>query len=290
MKKKAFLAAVLFIVAVVAGYFALEAYANVKLKEKIDRRFKKLPYATSYSYFHYNLARNDLEFKDFTLSSSLFSLKLSRLYIDLPVEFRKKGFPPYLKVEVRGGDVKINLPLLDELLGESSFRFNLDGWYRFKGSKLDASLSLNVRNVADFYLGTLIDNLSYPVVERFFEGRTTVRALVNRGRLVKFHVVFRNRGIYGRFLNYAARQEGMTPEKIKKELFSMIEKNFHKDDFLYRRVGEALEEFIRRPTCLKLEVLPPQPVSLKALKELVVSKPNIKAVVEELGLRLTVCH
>lgn len=289
MRKRALLASLLLIASLVSLYFALEAYANVKLKEKIDRRLRKLPYAVSYSYFHYNLALNDLEFKDFSLRGKLFYVKVSDLKVDLPFNFRKKGFPPYLRVSLEGAVVGLNLPLLDELLGESSFSFDLNGWYTFNGDRFSTYLFLKIKKVADVYTETSVENLSYSAVERFLEGRTTVNSLINRGKLDRFLFVFRNRGIYERFLSYAAKQEGTTPGKVREELLKMVERNF-KDPYLYANLGKALEEFIEKPNCLKLEVNPPVPVSLREVKKLFVSRPDLKRVVEELGVRLTVCR
>jgi len=289
MKKRALLASLLFVVSLVSLYFALEAYANAKLKEKIDRRLRKLPYAVSYSYFHYNLALNDLEFKDLSLRGKLFYVKISDLKVDLPFNFRKKGFPPYLKVSLEGGVVGLNLPLLDELLGESSFKFDLNGWYTFSGNRFNSYLFLRLSQVADIYTEASVENLSYSAVERFLEGRTTVNSLINRGKLDKFLFVFRNRGIYERFLSYAAKQEGTTPAKVKEELLKMVKQSF-KDPYLYANLGKALEEFIENPSCLKLEVNPPVPVSLKEVKKLFVSRPDLKRVVEELGVKFTVCR
>ena len=287
MKKRVLLALLLFFAALVSSYFALEAYANVKLKEKIDRRLSKLPYASSYSGFHYNLASNDIELKDFAVRGTLFSLTMQELLVDLPYSFRKKSFPPYLRIVVKGGVFRVELPLLEELLGESLFRFDVDGWYRFDGSRFVSSFFLRLRNLGEVYLNAEVDNLDYPTVERFFEGRTTVNALVNRGKLSKFEMVLKNRGLYDRFLHYAARQEGATPEEVKKELLAMVRQSFSGE--LRRKIGAALEEFIENPTCLKVEVKPEQPVSLKELKRFVSSRPDVKKVVEELGIKLSTC-
>lgn len=285
MKKRVLLALLLFFAALVSSYFALEAYANVKLKEKIDRRLSKLPYASSYFGFHYNLASNDIEFKDFAVRGTLFSLTMQELLVDLPYSFRKRSFPPYLRVVVKGGALRVELPIFKELLGESLFRFDVDGWYRFDGSRFVSSFFLRLKNLGEVYLNAEVDNLDYLTVERFFEGRTTVNALVNRGKLSKFEMVLKNRGLYERFLHYAARQEGTTPEEVKKELLAMVRQSLSGR----RNIGAALEEFIENPTCLKVEVKPEQPVSLKELKKFVSSRPDVEEMVKELGIRFSLC-
>jgi len=288
MKKRVALAIILSLVAFVSAYFALEAYANVKLKEKFDRRLSRLPYATSYSRFHYSLGPNDLEIDGLTVKGELFSGRFQKLVVDLPFDFREKKFPPYLRVVVRGGELRLELPVLDELLGRSSFKFDLNGGYRFTGRVFYSYFLLNLYGMGSFTFKTEIDNLDYPTVERFFEGRTTVNPILRKGELSHLEIVFKNGGLYETFLNYAAKQEGTTPEKIKEELKSMVDQSF-KDREIYNRIGEPLKEFINNPSCLKLEIQPPKPVSLKELKILAASKLKVKELVKELGLRLSVC-
>ena len=288
MKKRVALAVVLFVVALISAYFALEAYANVKLKEKFDRRLAKLPYATSYSRFHYSLGPNDLEIDGLSIKGSLFSVQTQKLLIDLPYNFREKRFPPFLKVIVKNGYFRLELPLLDELLGRSSFGFDLAGWYDFEGNRFDSFFFLNLKNLGSLSLEADVDNLDYPTVERFFEGRTTVNPILRKGELSHLEIVFKNNGFYDTFLRYAAKQEGTTPDDIKRELLSMIKQSFQ-DGILYTRIGKPLEEFINNPTCLKLELNPPHPVSLRELERLISSKPDVKRVVEELGIKLSVC-
>ncbi len=287
MKKKILLALLLFLAALVSSYFALEAYANVKLKEKIDRRLSKLSYSSSYSRFHYNLASNDLEFKDFTVKGNVFSLTMGDFVIDLPYNFRKKSFPPYLRIAVKGGVFSIEFPLLDELLGESLFKFDMEGWYRFGDNRFVYSFFLRLQNLGEVYLNAEIDNLDYPTVERFFEGRTTVNALINRGKLSKFEMVLKDHGFYERFLHYAAEQEGTTPDEIRNELLTMVRQSFSGE--LRRNIGKAIEEFIKNPSCLKIEVKPEQPVDLKKLKKMVFSRPDIEKTVKELGIKFSLC-
>ena len=287
MKKRVLLVLFLFFAALVSSYFAIEAYVNVKLKEKIDRRLSKLPYASSYSGFHYNLASNDIEFQNFVLKGTVFSLSMQELLVDLPYSFRKKGFPPYLRVVVKDGVFRVELPLLEELLGESLFRFDVDGWYKFDGSRFVFSFFLSLGSLGEIYLNAEVDNLDYPTVERFFEGRTTVNALINRGKLSRFEVVLKDRGLYDRFLHYAAKQEGATPEEVKKELLAMVRQSFSGE--LRRNIGAALQEFIENPTCLKVEIKPEQPVSLKELKKFVSSRPDVEEMVRELGIRFSLC-
>lgn len=160
MKKRVALAVVLFTAALISAYFALESFANVKLKEKFDRRLSKLPYATSYSRFHYSLGPNDVEIDGLSMKGNLFSLQAQKLLIDLPYNFREKRFPPFLKVVVRNGYFRLELPLLDELLGRSSFGFDLAGWYDFEGNRLDAFFFLNLKSLGSLSFKADIDNLS----------------------------------------------------------------------------------------------------------------------------------
>lgn len=288
MRKRAILAVVLFIAALISSYFALEAYANVKLKEKIDRRFRKLPYAISYSNFHYSLASNDIEIDGLSINGDLFSVKFRRIFIDLPFDFRKKRFPPYLKINVDGGNVSLNLPTLRELLGESRFNFNVHGWYSFKNSRFSTFFQMDLPDLCEFQITSTVENLSYPVVERFFEGRTTVNSLINRGQLSRFRFVFKNGGIFERFLKYTAEQEGSTPGRVKEELLSTVSRSFH-DRMLYESIGKPLEDFVRNPVCIELELKPQVPVELRDLKKMVISKPDLKEIVQKLGVELHTC-
>lgn len=288
MKKRILVAVVLCIVALVSAYFAIEAYANIKLKEKFDRRLSRLPYTTSYSRFHYSLGPNDLEVDGLTIKGELFSGRFQKLIVDLPFNFREKKFPPYLRTVIKGGEFQLELPIFNELLGRSSFNFDLNGGYSFNGKSFLPFFFLDLKSMGSFSFKAEIDNFDYPTVEKFFEGRTTINPILRKGELSLLEIVFKNRGLYETFLNYAAKQEGMTPERIKEELTSMVDQSF-KDREIYDRIGRPLKEFINNPSCLKIEIQPPEPVSLKELKTLIASKPNVKEAVKELGLKLSVC-
>ena len=288
MKRRIILAVVLFVAALVSSYFALEAYANVKLKEKIDRRFKRLPYAVSYSNFHYSLASNDIEIDGLSINGDLFSVKFRRIFIDLPFSFRKKQFPSYLKVYIDGGDISLNLPTLRELLGNSQFNFNVHGWYSFRNGQFNTFFQMDLPGLCEFQITSTVENLSYPVVERFFEGRTTVNSLINRGQLSQFRFIFKNRGIFERFLSYTAEQEGSKPDRVKEELISTVSRSFH-DGVVYENIGKPLEDFIRDPVCIELELKPQVPVGLGELKKMVISKPDVREIVQDLGVELHTC-
>ena len=285
--RRALLVLLLFLGVLVSSYFALEAFATAKIKEKLDRRLSKLPYAVSYSDIKYNLALNDLVLYDFTLNGNVFKLYLGKVVVDLPSTFRKKAFPPELHLIIKDGTLSVYFPIFD-FLSDSPIRFNLAGGYSFHENQLTGYLYSSLEEIGDFHTEFLLDNLSYTVMERFFEGRTTYRSIVNRAKLEYFKFTFKNRGLVEKFLNYAAKEEGTNVESVKEELKNMVRNGFT-DKSIYERIGKPLEEFIDNPKCLSIEVKPKTPVGLKEIEKLLIKKPDILNVIDEFGIELKNC-
>jgi len=268
-----------------SSYFAVEAFATYKIKEKIDKRLSKLPYEVSYSELRYKLLTNDLVIRNFSLKGTLVRFSSDRIAIDLPASFRKKAFPPELFFSLSGGSFHVDLSLLSEIYPKD-FEFNVAGGYGFSGDELFVNLVSSVKGIGEFSLDLELSNLSYGVLERVFEGRTTLRSVVNHGRLKYLRLKFKNEGAFERFLSYAANQEGVSVERVRKEL---LNRSSFKDGLVYEKVGKPLEEFIRNPDCIEVVVRPKTPVGLKTLKEILVETPNVEKILQSFGVELKSC-
>ena len=270
-----------------SSYFAVEAFATYKIKEKIDKRLSKLPYEVSYSELRYKLLTNDLVIRNFSLKGTLVRFSSDRIAIDLPASFRKKAFPPELFFSLSGGSFHVDLSLLSEIYPKD-FEFNVAGGYGFSGDELSVNLISSVKGIGEFSLDLELSSLSYRVLERVFEGRTTLRSVVNHGRLKYLRLKFKNEGAFERFLSYAANQEGVSVERVRKELLNTVRGSF-KNRLVYEKVGKPLEEFIRTPDCIEVVVRPKTPVGLKTLKEILVETPNVEEILQSFGVELKSC-
>jgi hypothetical protein len=277
----------LFFGALVSSYFALEAFATVKIKKKLDKRLSKVPYAVSYSSIKYKLATNDLILTDFTVKSSLFYVYLGRLFIDLPAKFREKKFPPEFFFYVKNGVFSLDFPFVDSILG-NKVDFNLAGGYSFSEDSLFGYLTSKLEGLGDFKFKVRLSSLSYPLMERIFEGRTTYRSLLNRGKLDYLSMTIRNRGIFERFLKYTAQEEGISEDRAKSEIKTMIRSNFKNRD-IYLRIGKPLEDFIGNPVCLKVELRPKNPINLREIREILREKPNLMEIIDNWGVKVKTC-
>ncbi len=285
--RRALILLFLFVGALISSYFALESFATVKIKEKLDRRLSKVPYAVFYSNIKYKLATNDLVLTDFTVKGSLFYVYLGQVFIDLPATFREKKFPPEFFFYVKNGVFSLNFPFVDSILG-NKVDFNLAGGYSFSEDSLFGYLTSKLEGLGDFKFKVKLSSLSYPLMERIFEGRTTYRSLLNRGKLDYLSLTIKNRELFERFLKYTAQEEGISEDRAKSEIKTMIRSNFKNRD-IYLKIGKSLENFIDNPICLKVELRPKNPINLREIKEILREKPNLMEIIDNWGVKVKTC-
>ncbi|WP_456455880.1 hypothetical protein [Thermovibrio sp.] len=287
--KKAFLAFVLLLGALVSSYFALEAYANYKLKEKIDRRLSKLPEDVSYQGFHYNLLFNDLDFKDITVKEGNLELfKIRELKVDLPFFLRKKEVPDSLKVEAYG--ITVPSVYLLNLIGYKvpNLKFDFTFGYSIRGNELLGSSRLKAYGLAEF-LSTVSVKARKAYLKKLLEGRLPLSSAESKLYLQELKVVYRDSGLFNRALSYISSQEGETILQVKEELKKTVAESLRNDPKLFEVIGYPLIRFIDNPKCLSLKVKPKEPVSFTSLKRLLSSKLHLNSFIEELGIKLSTC-
>ncbi len=288
--KKLALIILLLVGALVSSYFALEAYANYRLKEKIDKRLSELPEKVSYKDFHYNLLLNDFDFKGITVKEdNLELLKVKELKVDLPFYLRKKEVPDSLEVKAYG--ITVPSVYLLNLIGYKvpNLKFNLTLGYSIDGNELLGNSRLEVYKLADFLTTISIKGTNKTYLKKLLEGRIPFSSVERKLYLEKVNIIYRDFGLFNKALSYISSQEGQPPFQVKEELKKMIAGSLRNDPQLFEAIGYPLVRFIDNPKCLSVIVQPKEPVNFKTLKVLLSSNLNLNSLIKELGLKLSTC-
>ncbi len=288
--KKLALIVLLLAGALISSYFALEAYANYKLKEKIDRRLSKLPEEVSYEDFHYNLLLNDFDFKGITVKEgNLELLKVKELKVDLPFYLRKKEVPDSLKVKAYS--ITVPSVYLLNLIGYKvpNLKFDLDLGYSIDGKELLGKFRLDAYKLADFFTTVSIEGTKKTYLKKLLEGKIPFSSVERKLYLEKVNIVYRDFGLFNKALSYISSQEGESPFQVKKELKKMVAESLRNDPQLFEDIGYPLINFIDNPKCLSLSVQPKEPVNFKTLKKFLSSNLNLNSLIKELGVKFSTC-
>ncbi len=291
---KLILVIALFVGALLSGYFAAESYANYKLKEKFDRRLAKLPLSTAYRSFHYNLLKNDIEIKDFTLKEGNLYLSIGELYIDLPFTLRKKEFPKAFSVTAKGVEVPTSAPFVGELLKFTGYKrpfikVDFASSYTFKGDGFDLFLTAAAKGLGALQTEVKLAGIDRELAQKVFEGRVPPKILEKRGALKELRLVYRDFGLFNMFIDFISSQEGEEPQKVKRELEKTIYQAMKGREEFAQRVAVPLIEFIENPKCLELTLTPKPPVKLAQLLAWSSQKPDVEETLKRLDLKLRVC-
>jgi len=295
MKKKALIAALLLVGALISAYFALEAYATYKLKEKFDRRLSKLPYHVSYERFKYNLLLNDIEIKNLHFKEEGLKVDVGEIYIDLPFTLRKKAVPHSFTLKAERIEIPSQTPFLGELLktiGYKGSKVTADfiSSYTFEGDELKVKVGLTGRELARVETVGELYGIDRELAQKVFEGRLPPKVVERRGELKELTLKYIDEGLFRGFLNYLSQQEGESPEKVKEELKKTIDESLRESPEIYRRIGRALIEFIDNPTCLEIEVEPHPPIKISQLVKAASEKGEIEKLLKRLNLKAETCR
>jgi len=278
----------------VSAYLAAQSFATYKIAEKLNHRLKKVSVPVSYGKFCYLLGPNDFLFKNLKVELLGKPVTVSRLRIDLPFSFRKKGIPSFTFVEGEGLSLPLDLPVLRELSTVAGVKGpflngNFKAGFNFSGPLLTVSGALSLERLADLGFVLKLSGIDRNLAEKFAEKRVPFSALLRKGKLVSLTVVYRDKGFFPNFVEFAAKQEGANPYQVKAELVRNLKSSFKENPEFARRLGYALLEFVANPKCLKLELKPRVPVPLEELKRFLKEKPKIDALMKLLNLRAAVC-
>ncbi|WP_457679865.1 hypothetical protein [Thermovibrio sp.] len=291
---KIFLAVLLFIGALISSYFALETYANHILKRKFDRRLEKLPFATSYSYFHYNLLKNDFEVKNFKIEKEPFTVKIGEIYVDLPFTVRKKEVPDYFSIELKRVEIPLNTPIVGDAFKFINYNkpyltLNLSTGYEVKGKELEGKFDLTVKDLGEVKGKVEILGIDKELLEKVVENRLPPKVIERRGKLKELLLVYKDYGLFDKFLTFVSSQEGESKEKVKKELAKTVLNLIRSNKEVGDRIGTPLLLFIEEGKCLKLKIEPQRPIGLREIVKWAYERPNVEEILRKLNLRLENC-
>ena len=294
MKKKALIAALLLVGALISAYFALEAYATHRLKEKFDRRIAKLPYQVSYEGFRYNLLLNDVKITGLEVEDGGIRVKVGEVYIDLPFTLRKKAVPQAFTLKAKRIELPSTTPFLGELLKTIGYRKNevvadFTSSYAFKGKELSVGVALEAKNLGAIKTKGELYGIDRELTQKVFEGRVPPKVFERRGELEELILTYLDEGLFKGFLNYLARQEGESPEKVKEELKKTIEESLRENPEIYERLGKAFIAFIDNPKCLKIKIEPEPPIKLSELVKAAKERREIDRLLKRINLQGQVC-
>ncbi len=294
MRLRWFLTLILFVAAVVSSYFALESYAEAKLREKFNRKITSLPVNVSYSDLKYHLLENRITIKNLKASELGYTVSTEKITVDLPITARKKELPESLQFKVEGLLIPTNLPFIKNFfkiigLNGENLILNLNTEYSFSGDVLLTHLATSSPALGDLVISSYFTNISKEKLQIALNGVADEKDTLKRIALAYLDITYRDRGLLQNFFNQEAKQEGISVEELKKRLIQTVERNVQNNQAVRERIAYPLISFIKNPSCLEITLKPIQPISLREVKHLLKSNPNIFQIIKTAGLSLKTC-
>lgn len=294
MKLRWFLTLILFVAAVVSSYFALESYAEAKLREKLDRKITSLPINVSYSDLKYQLLENRITIENLKASELGYSISTEKITVDLPITARKKELPESLQLRIEGLSIPTNLPFIKNFfkiigLNGEKLILNLNTEYSFDGNVLSTYLATSSPALGDLVVSSYFTNITKEKLQMALNGTTDEKDTLKRIALAYLNIRYRDRGLLQNFFNQEAKQEGISVEELKRRLIQTIERNVQNNQVVREKIAYPLISFIKNPSCLEITLKPTQPISLREVKHLLKENPNISQIIKTAGLSLKTC-
>jgi hypothetical protein len=295
MKLRWFLTLILFVAAVVSSYFAIESYAEAKLREKLDRKITSLPVNVSYSDLKYQLIENRITIENLKASEPGYTISTEKIIVDLPVTARKKELPANLQLRIEKLSIPTDLPLVKnffEIIGLNSRKLilNLDTEYSFEGNVLLTHLSTSSPALADLIVTSYFTNISREKLQKAINGTADEKETLKRIALAYLNIRYRDRGLIQNFFYQEAKQEGISVERLKRRFIQTIERNVQNNQTVQERIAYPLISFIKNPSCLEIILKPVQPLSLGEVRQFLKNRPDISRLIEVAGLSLKTCN
>jgi len=294
MKLRWFLTLILFVAAVVSSYFALESYAEAKLREKLDRKITSLPINVSYSDLKYQLLENRITIENLKASELGYSISTEKITVDLPITARKKELPESLQLRIEGLSIPTNLPFIKNFFRIIGFNgknliLNLNTEYSFDGNVLSTHLATSSPALGDLVISSYFTNITKEKLQMALNGIADEKDTLRRIALAYLNIRYRDRGLLQNFFNQEAKQEGISVEKLKRRLIQTIERNVQNNQVVREKIAYPLISFIKNPSCLEVTLKPTQPISLREVKHLLKDNPDISQIIRTAGLSLKTC-
>ena len=303
MKLRWFLTLILFVAAVVSSYFALEGYAEAKLREKLDREITSLPINVSYSDLKYQLLENRITIEKLKASRPGYTISTEKITLDLPITARKKELPESLQLRIKELSIPTNLPFIKNFfriigLNGKKLILNLNTEYSFDGDILLTHLATLSPALGDLVISSYFTNISKEKLQIILEGErhkaegsiADERDTLKRIALAYLDIRYRDLGLLQNFFNQEAKQEGISVEELKKRFIQTIEKNIRSNQEIGEKIAYPLISFIKNPSCLEITLKPARPISLREIKHLLKNNPDISRIIKTTGLILKTCN
>ncbi|WP_163329186.1 hypothetical protein GFV12_00940 [Desulfurobacterium thermolithotrophum] len=288
---------ILFVIAVISSYFALESYAEVKLKEKLDRKLSSLPLDVTYRKFDYKLLENTVTIENLRASQLGYSIFANKIIVDLPISYRKKEIPENLHLKVEGLKIPLKTPFISNFsktlnLKEKATNFiplDLDVSYAFDGSILKIEFLTSSPLFGELKTVSYFTNITKQKLELLINGKADKEYTLKRIALAYFDLIYKDRGFIQNFLKKEAEQQGISVEEFKKKLIYTIESNSSSES-VKKKIIFPLVSFIKNPSCLEVSLKPSEPISLKDATYLLNENSEVFSLIEKLGLTLKTCN
>jgi hypothetical protein len=294
MKLRWFLTLILFVAAVVSSYFAIESYAEAKLREKFDRKITSLPVNVSYSDLKYQLLENRITIKNLKVSELGYTISTEKITVDLPITARKKELPESLQLKMEGFSIPTNLPFIKNFfkiigLNGEKLMLNLNTEYSFDGNVLLTHLATSSPALGDLVISSYFTNITKEKLQMVLNGTADEKDTLKRVALAYLNIRYRDRGLLQNFFNQEAKQEGISVEELKKRFIQTIEKNIRSNQEIREKIAYPLISFIKNPSCLEITLKPVQPISIGEVKHILKNDPHISQIIKTTGLILKTC-
>ena len=255
--------------------------------------------------FNSFVSLDNLEVKNFSAninSADAFTLdnaKINNIKFDYFGDNNNTKVPTSFNFEIKGADFNYDqvreisggLAFLDGLideLGYENIKFDFKtGWkWNTKANDILFNLNLGITDAASLDISTKIIDLDTNILT--LQGAPLLTYLMTAPKLKELSLSLVDRSFRNKFINYAAKEQGMTIDQLKDlviQSMDIFSNTLGIDQSLEKQFIGATSNFINGSDKITLSIKPPEPVSINDLTPDMMGQ-NYEGLVDKLNVRI----
>ncbi len=256
--------------------------------------------------FNSFVSLDNLEIKNFSAKINnedvfiLDSAKINNIKFDYFGANNNIKVPTSFNFEIKGADFNYNqvreisggLAPLDGLideLGYEKIKFDFKtGWkWNTEANDILFNLDLGITDAASLAISTKLIDLDTNILT--LQGAPLLTYLMTEPKLKKLNISLVDSSFRDKFINYAAKEQGMTAEQLKDFVIQSMDiysNTFGIDQSLVKQFIDATSNFINGSNKIVLSIKPSEPVSINSLTPDVMGQ-NYEGLVDKLNVHIS---
>ncbi|MDC0624905.1 hypothetical protein OAP76_04490 [Alphaproteobacteria bacterium] len=255
--------------------------------------------------FNSFVSLDNLEIKNFSAKINnedafiLDNAKINNIKFDYFGANNNIKVPTSFNFEIKGADFNYNqvreisggLAILDGLideLGYEKIKFDFKtGWkWNTQTNNISFDLDLGITDAASLAISTNLIDLDTNILT--LQGVPLLTYLMTAPKLKELSISLVDRSFRDKFINYAAKEQGMTSDQLKD--FTMQSMDIYTntlgiDQGLVKQLIDSTSNFINGSNKIVFSIKPPEPVSINSLTPDVMEQ-NYEGLVDKLNIRV----